>query len=94
MAVVNTKMPMLLKVVASSVAIARRSGMIIRGILKGGELGIVDKVTFLNWVPFLIGLSLSKHSIVCNHVKIYQTSTYRILCRDPITGITHNVVSC
>ena len=44
MAAVNPNSPMLLKVVASSVAIARRSGAVIRGILKGGDLGIIDKV--------------------------------------------------
>jgi len=43
MAPVNPNSPMLLKVVASSVAIARRSGAVIRGILKGGDLGIIDK---------------------------------------------------
>ena len=44
MAVVNSNSSMLLKVVASSVAIARRSGMVIREIMKGGNLGIIDKV--------------------------------------------------
>ena len=34
----------LLKVVASSVAIARRAGVIIRSILKSGDLAVVDKV--------------------------------------------------
>ena len=52
MAVVNANTPALLRVVASSVAIARRSGTIIRGILKGGDLGIVDKVTTMLLATF------------------------------------------
>lgn len=44
MALLNSNSSTLMKVVASSVAIARRSGVIIRGIMKGGDLGIIDKV--------------------------------------------------
>ena len=44
MAIVSSNASLLLKVVASSVAIARKSGAVIRGILRGGDLGIIDKV--------------------------------------------------
>ena len=46
MAAINANPSHLLKVVASSVAIARKAGSVIRGIMKGGDLGIVDKVQF------------------------------------------------
>ena len=36
--------PLLLRVVASSVAVANKAGQIIRDILKSGDLGIVQKV--------------------------------------------------
>jgi len=39
--------PLVLRIVASSFSIANKSGEIIRNILKGGNLGIVDKATGL-----------------------------------------------
>ena len=39
--------PLVLRIVASSFNIANKSGEIIRNILKGGNLGIVDKATGL-----------------------------------------------
>lgn len=38
--------PFLLRLVSSSVAIANRAGVLIRDVLKKGELGIVNKVLF------------------------------------------------
>lgn len=43
MAAVTSNTSALLRVVASSVAIARKSGTVIRNILKGGDLGVVNK---------------------------------------------------
>ena len=69
MAVVNSNPSMISKVVASSVAIARRSGVIIRGIMKGGDLGIVDKVYFKQ---FFTLLPLFRSKIQClKHGEIF-----------------------
>jgi hypothetical protein len=40
--------PFLIRLVSSSVAIANRAGIVIRDVLKKGELGIVNKVTKLS----------------------------------------------
>ena len=39
-----TTAPVILRLVASSVCVARRAGSIIRDVMKKGELGIVEKV--------------------------------------------------
>lgn len=42
---------LLMKVISSSITSATRAGLIIRDVMKKGELGIVDKVRNIN--PFL-----------------------------------------
>ena len=50
MAAVTSNTSALLRVVASSVAIARKSGTVIRNILKGGDLGVVNKVKTVGFI--------------------------------------------
>jgi 3'(2'), 5'-bisphosphate nucleotidase len=41
---VQSKMPpLIVRILSSSVAIARRAGEVIRDVLKGGDLGVIDK---------------------------------------------------
>lgn len=40
-----TPAPLAMRVMANSIAIANQAGKIIRDIMSGGELGIIDKVT-------------------------------------------------
>ena len=58
--------PLVLRIVASSFSIANKSGEIIRNILKGGNLGIVDKAT---------GLYSQKVSLHCmpNYYALFYT---------------------
>ena len=42
----SNRIPVVLRLVASSVCIARRAGKIIRDVMTGGSLGIVEKVFY------------------------------------------------
>ena len=46
--------PLMIRLLSASVAVANRSGRIIREVLRSGQLGVVQKVSFLGddlWRP-------------------------------------------
>lgn len=52
--------PFLIRLVSSSVAIANRAGVLIRDVLKKGELGIVNKVNIYHVLTTVLKLSNSR----------------------------------
>lgn len=53
--------PLAMRIIASSILIANRAGIIIRDVMSNGELGIVDKVRLSNLIECLMSTSKTKN---------------------------------